>query len=173
LYVKVSADETALVPPGVVTITFTTPAFPGGDVTVREVALAITTLVAGVEPKETVAPGTNPVPATVTVLPPATNPDAGITPVTVGNASYVNLSAADVALVPPAVVTVTLSCPAAPGGDVAVIELGLSTVTFVPGADPNCTVAPPLNPVPDIVIAVPPPTGPACGLMAVTVGADW
>ena len=43
------------------------------------------TPLAGVEPKFTVAPATNPVPVIVTVLPPATGPVLGLTPVTVGS----------------------------------------------------------------------------------------
>ena len=40
---------------------------------------------AGTPPKDTVAPGTKPEPATVTAVPPATGPASGETEVTVGD----------------------------------------------------------------------------------------
>ena len=73
-------------PPVVVTVTETVPV-PAGTVTVSEVALATLTEVPAVEPKSTaVEPETNPVPATVTELPPAWGPLFGLTEVTVGAA---------------------------------------------------------------------------------------
>ena len=47
-----------------------------------------------------------------------------------------------VALVPPAVVTVTSTVPALPAGAVDVIDPELTTVTLVAGLAPNATVAP-------------------------------
>ena len=80
------------------------------------VADTTVTLLAPVRPKSTVAPVTNPVPVTVTVVPPANGPAAGATLVIVGTGSYVNSSAGEVALVPPGVVTVTSTVPAVPAG---------------------------------------------------------
>jgi hypothetical protein len=82
----------------------------------------------------------------------------------------VNWSAELVALVPPVVVTVTLTVPADSAGDVAVMEVAEFTVTAVAVTVPNITVAPDRKPVPVIVTEVPPVVGPEVGLMAVTVG---
>jgi hypothetical protein len=70
---------------------------------------------------------------------------------------------ADAALVPPTVLTVTYAAPALAAGDLHVIEVALTTVTFVATAVPNFTVAPAANPVPVNVTAVPPDVGPAAG----------
>jgi len=50
------------------------------------------------------------------------------------------------------------------------MELGEVTDTPVPATVPNLTVEPEVNPVPVMVTTVPPATGPAVGLTAVTVG---
>ena len=81
-----------------------------------------------------------------------------------------NWSAELVALVPPAVVTVTFTVPADSAGDVAVIEVAELTVTAVPVTVPNITVAPVAKFVPVMVTLVPPVVGPEVGLMAVTAG---
>jgi hypothetical protein len=67
----------------------------------------------------------------VTVVPPVIEPEVGDTDVTigaggtgVGDDANVNWSADEVALVPYAVVTVTLTIPADSAGDMAVIEVG-------------------------------------------------
>jgi hypothetical protein len=53
------------------------------------------------------------------------------------------------ALVPPTVVTVILTVPAVPAGEVAVIEVGEITVTPVAAVTPKLTVvAPTMKPVP-------------------------
>ena len=160
----------ALVPPGVLTLTSTPPA-PDGDVALSEVPpAATTTLDAAAEPNVTVVPfATKFVPVTVTVVPPPGGPNAGLTALTVGAASYVNWSAALVALVPPGVVTVTSAVPD-PAGDVAVMCEASTTVTFVPAFDPKRTEVAPVKFVPVIVTLVPPPVGPAAGLSPVTVG---
>ena len=80
------------------------------------------------------------------------------------------LSAADVADVPPGVVTVTSTVPAAPAGEVTVIVVEFTTVTPVPAFAPKFTVAPATKPVPVTVTEVPPAMGPASGETAVTVG---
>src|SRR5208283_1539080 len=162
--------EVALVPPGVVTVTSTVPAVPAGETAVILVAETTVTLLAPVKPKSTVAPVTNPVPVTVTVVPPATGPAAGEILVTAGTGSYVNWSDAEVALVPPGVVTVTSTVPAEPAGETAVMLVADTTVTLLAPVKPKSTVAPVTNPVPVIVTVVPPANGPAAGEMPVTVG---
>ena len=79
-----------------------------------------------------------------------------------------NWSAADVADVPPKVVTVTSTVPV-PAGAVAVTEVAESAVT-VAAAEPNATVAP-LRSEPVMVTLVPPVGDPVVGLMPVTTGA--
>jgi hypothetical protein len=83
----------------------------------------------------------------------------------------VNWSAELVALVPPAVVTVTLTVPDCSAGETAVIEVDETTVTLVAATVPKSTAVAPVRLVPVIVTDVPPVTGPEVGLTAVTVGA--
>src|ERR1700724_3674557 len=68
-------------------------------------------------------------------------------------------------------VTTTFTAPAAWAAVVAVIEVPLTTVTVLAAVPPNLTVAPDRKPVPVMVTAVPPLTGPELGEIAVTVGA--
>jgi hypothetical protein len=82
----------------------------------------------------------------------------------------VNLSAANVALVPPGVVTVILTIPAEPGGEVAVILVAELTVKLEALIIPNLTAVAPVNTVPVTVTEVPPTNGPLFGEMLVTVG---
>ena len=79
-------------------------------------------------------------------------------------------SAALVALVPPAVVTVTSTVPALPAGAVAVICVALFTVNDVAFVAPNFTAVAPERFVPAIVTLVPPASGPEVGEIPVTVG---
>ena len=72
-------------PPAVLTVTETVPV-PAGTVTVSEVELIRLTPTPAVEPKSTVGTPENPVPVTVTLLPPAAGPLFGLTAVTVGAA---------------------------------------------------------------------------------------
>jgi hypothetical protein len=79
------------------------------------------------------------------------------------------------ALVPPDVVTVTLTV-LVPAGETAVQEVDDEQDTLVPALPPKLTVVelrPPggTKPVPVMVTVVPPPTGPPLGLTPVTVGA--
>jgi len=78
-----------------------------------------------------------------------------------------------VAEVPPVVVVaVTLTVPAAPAGEVALIEVADTKVTVDAAVAPNFTVvAPETNPVPVRVTTVPPATGPLVTFSPVTVGA--
>jgi hypothetical protein len=67
-------------------------------------------------------------------------------------------------------VTVTVTTPALPAGVVAVIDVLLTTTTFVAVVPPNVTVAPEAKFAPVIVTAVPPATGPLLGLTLLTAG---
>jgi len=82
------------------------------------------------------------------------------------------LSALLVALVPPAVITVTSEVPKLPAGAVAVIVVALVTVKVVADVAPNLTAVVPVKPVPVIVTDVPPAGRPATGLTPATVGID-
>jgi hypothetical protein len=59
-----------------------------------------------------------------------------------------------------------LAVPAEPAGVVAVIEVALTTTTFVAAAPPMVTLVAPVKPVPEIVIDWPPAVEPVDGLMA-------
>ena len=83
------------------------------------------------------------------------------------------MSELEVAEVPPAVVTVASTVPAGWAGLVATQVVVAEHVTVVAAVSPNRTevVADPvMKPVPVMVTPVPPLTGPAAGVMAVTVG---
>ncbi len=68
-------------------------------------------------------------------------------------------------------VTTTLTAPEVCAAVVAVIEVLLTTVTPVAAVPPRLTVAPERNPVPVIVMGVPPVVVPLLGAIDVTVGA--
>src|SRR5258707_13110330 len=74
------------------------------------------------------------------------------------------------ALVPPAVVTVTSTVPT-PAGEVAVIWVALLTVKEAAALLPKLTAVAPEKLVPVMVTLVPPDVGPVFGLTLVTVGA--
>jgi hypothetical protein len=77
-----------------------------------------------------------------------------------------------VALVPPGVVTVTLTAPALSAGAVAVMLVPPVTVKLVAFVPPNLTAVAPVKLVPVIVTDVPPESGPDVGLTLVTVGPE-
>ena len=79
-------------------------------------------------------------------------------------------SAEDVAEVPLVLVTVTSLAPAVPAGAVAVIEVADLTVKLEAAVAPKSTAVTAVKPVPVMVTAVPPASGPAAGLTLVTVG---
>jgi hypothetical protein len=79
----VNAAGTLVPDEGSVTVRFCSPA-PGGLTTVRLVGDTTSTAVAADVPKATVSPTVNPVPPTVTVVPPPGGPLFGDTEVTVG-----------------------------------------------------------------------------------------
>ena len=73
-----------LVPPGVVTVTSTVPADPAGTVAVSWESESTVKPAAGAGPNDTADAPVNPLPLTVTVVPPATGPDGGEMPLTAG-----------------------------------------------------------------------------------------
>ena len=81
---------------------------------------------------------------------------------------YVN--APDLVAVPPAVVTATLLAPTVPAGVLAVIEVALTTTTFVADVTPIFTLVAPVKFVPVMVIVVPPVVGPDVGVTLLIVG---
>ena len=72
---------------------------------------------------------------------------------------------------PPGVVTVTSTTPAACAGAVDVIVVALTTLKPVAAVLPNLTAVAPVKFVPVIVTEVPPASGPDVGLSPDTVGA--
>src|SRR3989442_1757360 len=148
------------------------PAACAGVVALICVALTKLTPVAAVPPTVTVAVVSKFVPLIVIAMPPAVEPDVGLTPVTVGagGATYVNWSAALVALDWPPTVTTTSAAPATCAGVVALSCVALTKLTPVATAPPTVTVAVASKFVPLIVIAVPPLVAPEVGLTPVTVG---
>ena len=115
-------------------------------------------------------------------------PVNGATLVTVGGATYVYVSAAEIALVPPAVVTVMSTLPAEPAGrSCTLICVSPTTVKHGGVGDPVHGVVvistPPTNtlvaatpdgsnPVPMTLTVFPPTSGPNDGVRPVTAGAD-
>src|SRR5579883_248161 len=77
-----------------------------------------------------------------------------------------------VALVPPPVVTVMSTVPAASAGETAVIWVGELTTTDAAGVEPKFTVAPARKLAPPIVTLVPPVVGPEDGDTLDTTGTD-
>ena len=78
-----SAEPVVLVPPAVVTVTWTVPLAFGESATIEPVELTFK-LDAGAEPKLTVLPLVKFVPVIVTSVPPDSGPAFGLTSVTVG-----------------------------------------------------------------------------------------
>jgi hypothetical protein len=171
--VNTSADPAGLVPPRLVTVTWTAPGAPAGDVAVIWVAEFTVKAVAAAAPNETPVAPLKFVPEMTTDVPPAVVPVAGLIPVTVGGlggVTKVNLSGATRALVPAGVVTVTSTCPAGAAGEVAVIDVVLLTVKVAAVAPKETPVAP-LKFVPEMVTVAPPAVLPVVGLTPVTTGA--
>ena len=105
----------------------------------------------------------------MTLLPPLAGPALSDSFPTVGASWNVNRSAAFGGLVPEGVVTVTSTAPC-PGGAVAVIDVGESTLKLAACAVPKRTDVASSKLSPAIVTVVPPPAGPREGLIDVTVG---
>src|SRR2546427_8305825 len=150
-------------------MTFTGPAACAVVVPVMVVP-AIVVTVSAEPPNDTVAPAANPVPVTVTDVPPAAAPLLGVTEVTVGaGATYVK-QPAQVPLCVSGFVTTTSTAPAARALVVPVMLVAF-TVSPVTADPPTDAVAPVWNPVPPIVMDVPPAVDPLLGVIDVTVGA--
>ena len=107
-------------------------------------------------------------PLTTIALPPAVEPDAGVTDVTVGGVTYV-YSTPLVDATGPGFVTTTSSVPAVPATVFAVNSVSETHTTDV-AAFPIVTVGVFTNPVPLIVTLVPPSVVPSAGSTFVTVG---
>ena len=167
---KWSAEEVAEVPPVVVTVTSTVAAACAGEVAVIWVAETTVKPEAAVVPKWTAVAPVKLVPVMVTEVPPAVGPEVGATEPTVGAATNVKWSAGEVADVPPAVVTVTLTVAAACAGEVAVIWVSETTAKVVAAVKPKATAVAAVKPVPVMVTEVPPAAGPALGATELTVG---
>ena len=70
---------------------------------------------------------------------------------------------------PPGVVIVTLTV-LDPAGAVAVISVADTTIGDNAAVEPKSTAVAPVKPVPVIVMCVPPPSGPASGLIPLIAG---
>ena len=81
--------EVADVPPGMVTVTSTVPAEWAGEIAVIEVALLTVNEVAEVPPNVTAVALVKPVPVIATEVTPASGPDVGEMPVTVGGLTMI------------------------------------------------------------------------------------
>ena len=199
-YVYWSAPDVVLIPPAVVTVMSTVPAacaarsmtlIEVGLVTVKHGAVGVVghgvavTLVPTFTLVALNPVPLKPVPVTVIPVPPAAGPAGGDTPATVGIGAYVYWSAPDGVLVPPMVVTVMSTVPAACAArSMTLIAVGLVTVkqgaVGVVGHGVVLMLVPtftlvalnpvPLKPVPVTVIPVPPAAGPAGGDTPATVG---
>jgi hypothetical protein len=107
------------------------------------------------------------VPVSVTVVPPAVVPPAGLIEVIVGAGTTYVYADGRVA-VPPGVVTATATAgPAAPAGVTQVTDVALTTVTDVAAMPPNVTADVPIKFVPATVTVVPPAVVPLVGLIDV------
>jgi hypothetical protein len=78
-----------LVPPAVVTMTSTVPALAAGDTAVIDVSPFTAKLAAGVPPKVAAVAPVNPVPVTVTLVPPTAGPEVTDMLVTLGGGTKV------------------------------------------------------------------------------------
>ena len=127
-----------MVPPGVVTTTLAVPAAWAGVVTVMDVALFTTRLVAAVPPMVTPVAPVKSVPIMVMLVPPATGPLVGEILVTVGAATMLATCTA-LPLVPPKDVTTAVRLPVGFGGFVKF------TINCVVVAEVTLPTAPLLN----------------------------
>lgn len=84
---KSSALLVALVPAGVITVTFTVPADPAGDSAVIDVAETTVTFFAATDPNLTSVAPVKLVPVIVTLVEPVTGPSCGATFLTVGGST--------------------------------------------------------------------------------------
>jgi len=152
---------------GLVTTALTAPAACAVVVPVMLVALIVAT-VSAAPPNDTVAPAWNPVPLTVTEVPPALDPLFGVTELTVG-AGTTYVKQPQLELCESGLVATTLTAPAACAVVVPVMLVGL-TVEIVSAEPPKETVTPVWKSLPAIVTAVPPRLDPLAGVTEVIDG---
>jgi len=161
--VNLSLVTTGLSPPGATTrMSTVVPKVPGGLFTVSRVPVALPVMdVPVAEPNLTPVVPRNPLPVTVTVVPPAGAPADGVMLSTTGGGlTNLKLLAGVAAVVPSGVVTVTTTVPAACGGDTAWIWVADLTTYDLAVVVPKLTCCTVLNPDPVIVTEVPPDVGP-------------
>jgi hypothetical protein len=165
-YAYMSLTEVVEDPNELETVTSTVPV-PAGACALSCVAEMRVTDVPMLAPKETVSPEEKFVPLIVTTFPPAEEPAAGLSDVTVGF-PVANRSAVDVADVLPDVVTVIATDPVKFAGETAVMLVAELNVTEVAAVPPKLTVASLAKFAP--VISTEVPAEPTAGDIAVTVG---
>src|SRR5207253_1933861 len=170
--VKWSPADVADVPPTVVTVTSTVPADAAGEGAVICPSVSTEKLEALVAPNFTELVPVKCEPVIVTEVLPTVGPAVGLTEVTAGASTKVNTSKNDVADVPPTVVTVTSTPPAACAGDVAVIWPSKSTVKLAAFTAPNFTEVAPVKCEPLIEIGIASGRGSADGLRDVSSGEE-
>jgi hypothetical protein len=126
-------------------------------------------LCAATSPKNGQQPLRNPVPAMVTSVPPLIDPNDGATDEISGEfPRKVNASLRLNVSLPQERRTSTV--PAGCGGTMAVIDIALTTATFVAGTPPKNNAQPATRFEPLMVTGVPPDTGPFAGRTWVSAG---
>ncbi len=162
-----------LSPPAATTRTSTVvPKVPGGLFTVSRVPVALLVMdVPVAEPNLTPVVPRNPLPVTVTVVPPAATPADGVMLITTGGGiTNLKLLIDVAAVVPSGVATVTVTVPAACGADTAWIWVADLTTYDLAAVVPKLTCCTVSNPDPVIVTEVPPNVGPLVRDKEVIVG---
>jgi hypothetical protein len=135
-----SAELVALVPAGVVTVMSTVPWASAGEMAaVIEVPEVTVKPVAALAPKLTAVAALKFAPVMATEVPPVVYPLVGVTMVTIGALSKINLSAGLVALVPDGATTVTSTVPAVSDGELTVIRVAEVIVKVPAAVVPNHT----------------------------------
>jgi hypothetical protein len=177
VYVNWSADPVGEACPATVTIMSTVVAVVAAGLVAEQLVVEVhDAAVPAMTPNAIVlALVENPVPVTVTTVPPAIGPELGLMAVTVGPEVYVNWSAALVGEVLALTAAIRSTEPALPTGLVAVQLVADVHVTAVPATVPKSIMVEPEvveNPDPVMVTTVPPASGPALGLMLAIVGPE-
>jgi hypothetical protein len=168
VYMKRALSLFSDVAPNAVTLTYSVPTLPRG-VTATICVLVVEVIVAVLLPTVTDVAPVKFVPLITIVVPPATEPVAGIVPlgistfVTVGIV-YMKRPSKLFSDVAPDTVTLTNAVPALPGGVSATICAGAVEVITAMVPPTVTVVAPSTNPVPLITIVVPPVTEPFAGI---------
>jgi hypothetical protein len=155
-------------------VTSTVAAAPGGEIAVNDVSEMMLKPSAGTVPNRTWLAAVNPLPDTVTTVPPAVVPLVVPRLVTEGADAAVTVtrSADTNADVPAGVVIVRSQTPAGIGGAVTMIVVSLITVKLVPSVAPKETPFAPVKPLPVTTRLVPPPVPRLLVLSDVMEGAE-